>query len=447
MEPPSKIVILCNAAGNRLRYVADFLESTLAIKVQISIKPASSSEIHALLQKPENCVIHYGNQPLEGAFNIFEASLVGEYKIRPQVPAVIVKDNLTLIFPAPAGFDLPFDLFSAIFYLLSRYEEYLPFAPDQYGRFDAKQSLAFQHGFLEKPVVDQWLILFKSILEKRFPTLKFSRQEFRFVSTIDVDYPWAYLHKGFVHTAGGFIKHCLKFNFSELRQRTDVLRNRRPDPYDTYDYIRQIEQQYNFRSMFFFLLGNCGKYDTNYALSSPQFSKLLNDLKADRVIGIHPSFKSNKSLNLLKFEFNRLTRFLGKEPEISRQHFLMLRLPDTYRNLISLNVQTDYSMGYASRIGFRAGTSRPFRFYDLIRDEATSLVIHPFVVMDVTMRQYMNLSPGEATAKIGHLLESVRAVNGVFTSIWHNDSLSEHGVWRGWRVVFEEMVKKVKSEK
>jgi hypothetical protein len=44
--------------------------------------------------------------------------------------------------------DLPFDPLAATFYLVSRYEEYLPFIPDEHGRFPAKQSFAFSNGFL-----------------------------------------------------------------------------------------------------------------------------------------------------------------------------------------------------------------------------------------------------------------------------------------------------------
>ncbi len=52
--------------------------------------------------------------------------------------------------------DLPFDPFAASFYLVSRYEEYLPYQPDQFGRFPAKASVAYQNGFLKKPVVNHY---------------------------------------------------------------------------------------------------------------------------------------------------------------------------------------------------------------------------------------------------------------------------------------------------
>jgi hypothetical protein len=99
-------------------------------------------------------------------------------------------------------------------------------------------------------------------------------------------------------------------------------------------------------------------------------------------------------------------------------------------------------MGYATHIGFRAGTSLPFRFYDLGREEETGLLLHPFAVMDVTLRQYMRLRPDEAKVRIERLIDKVRITGGIFTSLWHNESLSEESEWKGWREVFEDMVKK-----
>ena len=225
--------------------------------------------------------------------------------------------------------------------------------------------------------------------------------------------------------------------------KLDVLRGKRPDPFDTYAYIREMENRYGFRSLFFFLYGNYGRYDNNYSLHNVHFRNLLEHLKQERVIGIHPSYKSNSHEHLLKAEADSFTRLLGKKPEISRQHFLILKLPYTYRQLIKLGIQEDYSMGYASDCGFRAGTSMPFRFYDLADECETPLLIHPFAIMDVTLRQYLGLDTAAASHRINQLIEKTRAVHGTFTSLWHNESLSEEGIWRGWRRVFEGMAGEV----
>lgn len=439
MVIPADITIISPEITPRLKYVTNFLSSALGVTFTVTPSPDSNHEF----PDTGRCIINYSDKPITGSFNIFAAGLLHESGIKQQEPGVIKRHEQTLLFPAPVTFDLPVDLFSAVFYLLSRYEEYLPFKPDRHGRFEADQSLAYRHNFLEEPVVDQWIEAFKSAMNLKYPELKFPRQVFRFVLTFDVDSPWAYLHKGTLRTACGLFKNAIKLNLSEIRHRLNVIRGKCPDPYDTYDYIRQTEQRFKCHSIFFFLAGNYGRYDVNYALDTVQFRNLIDCLKAERTIGIHPSYKANRSAGLLKSEFERFSQFLGKKPEISRQHFLILKLPDTYRRLISLGVHTDYSMGYASCIGFRAGTSMPFRFYDLMDECETQLLIHPFILMDVTLRQYLGLNPGEAIIRINRLVEKVKAVNGIFTSLWHNESLSEQGVWRGWRRVFESMIEKV----
>ncbi len=178
------------------------------------------------------------------------------------------------LFPAPEGFDLPFDLFSACFFLLSRYEEYLPFEPDQYGRFEADQSLAFRIGFLEEPVIDQWLILFKKLLQQKFPDLVFPAQTFRFISTFDIDNPWAFRHKGLIRNMAGSLKALWQGRYSDFRQRIAVLRGSLQDPFDNYEYIRSIEMKYHFTSVFFFLFGDYDRIDSNFARNTATVSKI-----------------------------------------------------------------------------------------------------------------------------------------------------------------------------
>lgn len=441
MKATPGIRIVCNKATPRLVYVAKFL-SEHALGSEVEVVTDQTGKTVPYLIDSGYVVIRYGHEPVDGIFSIFSTGLTDEQGITPHVPTALRVGRQTILFPAPDGYDLPFDLFSAIFYLLSRYEEYLPHKKDRYGRFEANQSHAFQNGYLGEPVIDQWLVMLKTTLKKRYPAIDFPARQFSFVSTIDVDNPWAYLNRGFLHTAGGLIKNLLRLDFSELHYRIRVLKHKQPDPFDTYGYILKMERQYGFRSRFFFLMGDYGKNDTNYAVDNVRFRKLVNSLKSSRLVGIHPSYKSNQKQNFLKSEFERFGNLLGKKPEISRQHFLVLRLPETYRNLAAFNIRADYSMGYAAHIGFRAGTSLPFRFYDLMGEAETSLLLHPFAVMDVTLRQYMGLKPHEAREKIELLIEKVKDAGGIYTSLWHNESLSEQGEWKYWREVFEQMVMK-----
>jgi hypothetical protein len=429
MNSAANINILCRNKTSRLEYVVLFLSETTGIHFSL-VTHVERPDPHAL-------IINYHEQPVRGAFNVYSTGLLFESGLKTFEPEVSNNQKGIYLFPAPAGFNIGFDIFSGIFFLLSRYEEYLPFKSDKFGRFEAGESLAFKKGFLSEPVVDQWMLLLQKSLTLSFPGLQFPERKYNLLATFDVDNPWAYLHKGILRTFFGLLKTIITIDYAGLTKRMNVFTGKMPDPFDTYAYISELENRTGVLSLFFFLSGSSGKHDTNYALPSPAFHKLLKQLHAHHKIGIHPSYKSNRCECLLQTEFDGFAKILGKKPDLSRQHFLILRLPETYQRLIDLGIKEDYTMGYATHTGFRAGTSLPFRFYDLHREVITDLIIFPFAVMDVTLKRYLQLNPDEAIDLIASLKNKIRAVNGTYTWLWHNESLSEQGEWNGWRKVFE----------
>lgn len=138
-------------------------------------------------------------------------------------------------------------------------------------------------------------------------------------------------------------------------------------------------------------------------------------------------------------EKDRLEDIIDRPVTQSRQHYLKLRFPKTYQNLLKLGIANDYTMGFASLAGFRAGTCTPFPFFDLSKNQCTELMIFPFQVMDVTLKNYMHLNPEKASQLIEELMLEVKKVDGTFISLWHNESLKESGQWAGWRKVFEKI--------
>ena len=103
-------------------------------------------------------------------------------------------------------------------------------------------------------------------------------------------------------------------------------------------------------------------------------------------------------------------------------------------------------MGFADAVGFRAGISVPYPFYDLERDHENELLIHPFCVMDTTLKKYLNLSPEEGLEQYKRLIDSIRAVDGTFSCIIHNQNLTDLYGWAGWREVYEQMADYAKQE-
>ena len=335
---------------------------------------------------------------------------------------------------------LPFDIFSASFYLVSRYEEYLPHIRDNHNRFLASGSDAFQQGFLHKPLVNSWSLKIRDILHERFPALTFTTPAYSFVPTIDIDAAYAYKNKGITRAIGGILKAFQNKNYDEVRQRVRVLARLEHDPFDTFGLQMQLQEKYKYRAMYFILLADYGPNDKNIPCNNRYFQNLIRYLSDYAEIGIHPSYASSMQPSLMVMETARLSKILKLEVEHSRQHFLKLTLPDSYRNLINNDISNDYTMGYADYAGFRASICTPFPFYDLDQDLPTNLIIHPFAAMDGTLKDYMNLTPEKATETINELIAEVKKVGGTFMPLWHNQSLNDEDEWKGWLKVYIKMV-------
>jgi hypothetical protein len=384
--------------------------------------------------------VSYTQQAIKDELFFYSRHLLFETGISEQNISVFDWEGNPVFFAAGKTSALPFDPFSCGFYLVSRYEEYLPHIRDSNDRFDAHNSLAYQHNFLEKPVVNQWAEMIRKKLSEKYPELKFPVKNYRYEPTIDIDNAYAYRQKGFMRTVGGYAKAFLKFDFEDIRMRTRVLTRTRKDPYDTYTYQLELQKKYSLKPVYFFLVGDYGVNDKNLSTQNRRFRELIRHISDYAEVGVHPSFGSNTEPSRLQTEISRLKNILHRDITQSRQHFLMLKFPNTYRNLLDRDITDDYSMGFANEIGFRAGICTPFNFYDLDLESETTLRIHPFAAMDATLNLYMHLSPDEALQKVKNLIAETKKVNGVFTSLWHNETLSDEKQWKGWKKVYEEIV-------
>lgn len=390
--------------------------------------------------------LSYTINPIADELFFTSRNLLFESGITEQNISIFEYNNEKVFFATGKASALPFDVFAASFFLVSRYEEYLPHIRDEHDRFDAKDSLAFQNNFLQKPLVNIWALWIKNALKNKYPQLQFPERKYQFVSTIDIDNAYAFREKGFTRSIGGYLKAFSKFDINEIKQRTKVLLGLEKDPYDTYDFQLEILRKHKFRSIYFFLLGDYGVNDKNLPIESKKFQSLIKMLGDYADVGIHPSYGSNKSKEQLKKEVGRLSKVLHRDVTKSRQHFLKLTLPETYRNLIDLDIKDDYTMGFASQVGFRASICTPFNFYDLDMELETKLKIHPFAIMEGTLKYYMKVKPEDAMKRIKPLIDEVKAVNGDFMSLWHNDTLNNQNLWTGWQKVYQEMVEYASSK-
>ncbi len=336
---------------------------------------------------------------------------------------------------------LPFDPFAASFYMLSRYEEYLPYKKDEHGRFNAHDSMAYRYRFLKKPVVNIWAYQIKKILKKRFPELIFKKRKFTFIPTYDIDVAFSYRSKGFIRSTGGYLKSLYTGNFRDIIHRSEVLLGQKVDPYDTYSYQINLHKKYDLQPLYFILFGKYGKYDKNLSVNNKKYQTLIKHLADYAEVGIHPSYAASKNLDLMSDEIKKLAQVLKKEVKSSRMHYLKMDLPATYRNLISMEITDDYTMGFASEPGFRAGTCDTFNFYDLDMDTETNLRIHPFTIMEGTLKDYKGIRANDAIQYIKPLIDEVKSVDGTLISLWHNATLNDHIDEGGWKAPYEDMIK------
>jgi hypothetical protein len=427
------ILVYTKEITNRIRYT---FELVLGQLLGLEYELTSETEAFHISTGPK---FSYTDKPLDEELFIYATPLLFQKGTRQTDVATVEWEGTKGLFPAPDHAHMPFDIFAASFYMVSRYEEYLPFIKDFYGRFPAQESLAYKEGFLEKPVVELWAQGLGKILKERLG-VEPAQRTYSFTPTIDVDSAFSYLNKGLIRTVGGYIMALQRFDIDEILERTKILMGSKKDPFDTFDLQFELHRKHGLKPIYFMLVGGYDEYDKNVSLKTLKFQELIKSVADSAEVGIHPSYASNINFSKLRKETDQLAAVLKRDISQSRQHFLKLEMPTTYQNLLEIEIEHDYTMGFASQPGFRAGTSTPFKFYNLDTEEISALTIHPFTVMDATLQYYLKLDAESAIQRIRESNDAVRSVNGTFVSLWHNNSLCEEREWKGWRRVYEELL-------
>ncbi|MEI6020448.1 MAG: polysaccharide deacetylase family protein [Bacteroidota bacterium] len=345
-----------------------------------------------------------------------------DHGIRDYPLEVIADADFLKVFMRSSAGDLPFDFFAASFWLLSRYEEHLPHKADHYNRFSFRSSLAYQYNFMQVPLVNLWLQVFKNKLLKRSPRLSFTNHKYSFLSTIDIDNAYQYKYKGFVRTMAGILSDK---RLSKTKERLKIILGFKNDPFDCYDFLIQTHQQNQINALFFILLGDYGPNDKNHSASDLRFQSLIKHLKDYAMVGIHPSFGSNKTSRQLQVEVHRLSSITHSLTTQSRQHFSMLKFPDTYQNLLQAGINADYSMGYTNYNGFRASYCYPFKWYSLENEATTPLTIHPFCLSENTLLSQTKNNHQLMLQQSKELIDEVKKYQGECISIFHNDNFDK----------------------
>lgn len=401
------IVIYTKQVTNRIKYAFDFVfVNYFGINYEIIFDatiPKNADKIY----------LNYSSEKLEGFYAIFQDDLLLEDSIHQQKLFVSSIQQMPVFFQTTKNFDLQFDIFSAIFYLVTRYEEYLPHTKDEHNRYKSSNSILANPAFNFSPIVEIWLNYFKQKLFTLNTTIPFKKIEFEYQPTFDIDNAFQFLGRNWLKNPPNiFDKNCIT-----------ILLKKEKDRFDTFKFINQEIIKYQLKPIFFFLLCDADKNDSNV---SPKSSLLHFQIKAfsKYSIGIHPSYTATNA-EKINSEKSLLEAVLQKPITLSRQHFLKLSFPETMHNLMRNKIEIDYSLAYPNTIGFRAGYSREIIFFDLSTNEVTNFTLQPTSWMDATYEYYQNiLTFEEITDNFLPFFNLLKKNNGKLVPIFHNDLLA-----------------------
>lgn len=398
--------------------------------LQIPIK--FTSEIEAFVAH-EGMKLSYGRQALGNEVFVQSVELLLEQGLSDIEIKMQDWEGTPCFFALAESSSIPFDIFAGTFYFLSRYEEYMPHVKDHQGRFPATESLAYQEGFLEMPIVDVWAYKFRDILQKHYPEEIFSSREFKTRNIISVTEAFSYKEKGIVRVFLGFLDDLIHLRIKYVIDRVRVVIGFKHDPYDNYSRIIKFLKKHRISLKFMFQVSDFSTYDRNINPNRLQFQSLMKSMADYAEVGLQPGYYATRKVEVLKKEKKRLENILKRPVESAMNNKYNLMLPEGYKNMAELEFKSDYSLGYPEVYGFRAGTCTPFLFYDLNLEITTPLLLHPYSLNNQAARF---LRETEVERSVWEIMQNVKQVNGTLIAVFSNEDFSEYAnAKRNYRIL------------
>lgn len=380
--------------------------------------------------------INYSTTEIAGVnCHIYPHGILRENEIKPQIIKIFEWKNKPAFFETSGS--IPFDLFAASFYLITRYEEWLPHQKDQYGRYLPEQSLAYQNGFLQFPLINYWLMQLKGELKMEMD------HRFSFRPSYDIDMAYSYLHHSSIRNILGYFKHLLNFKFAQLTERLQVLAGVQKDPYDVYEWLNLLHDSLQLKPLYFFLLSTKrNALHKNISPYSTALKNLIVGIAKNYTVGIHPSVVEKNKAEYLNKEKQLLERITNESIIHSRQHYIHLNFPETYETLLNEGIEADYSMGYPQLNGFRTSYTESFNWFNLATNHPTSLMVYPFCYMDATAIFHEKKTVIEAAKNLDDFYTLYQQYGGVFIPIFHNNFLTKQPAFIDWRNLYADFLLK-----
>lgn len=333
---------------------------------------------------------------------------------------------------------LGLDVFGSAFFMLTLYEEVIKADRDPRNRFPYTASLAFRSGFLDRPIVNEYVEILWACLSHLWPGLRRKQRQFQIYASHDVDAPFLWATAGITR----LVKECI---FAVTRSHSPSLlvnnvlewtkikaKGEKRDPYNTFNRIMDISEKHNLKSAFYFIAGNtAGGLDGDYRMEHPLILKLLRNIhRRGHEIGLHLSYNTFEDAVQTKKEFQHLKKVCasqGIEQERwgSRQHFLRWKTPVTFQYVSDAGLDYDTTVSFADTPGFRCGVCYEFPVFNVLTRQKLPVIERPLVVMDCTVTGARCMRPDmdvqKAINTILNYRNQCKRYHGNFTILWHNN--------------------------
>lgn len=350
------------------------------------------------------------------------------------------------------GYRIHYDILGLTYWMLARKEEVGNTKRDAHDRFPASASHAHKHGYLQRPIVDEWLNVLGQIIKWKWPLLALTPHSPSVRVSHDVDSPSRYGFRTLPALLRGMAGDVLRRrDFRGAAWAPWIRFNSRSrlhpmDPHNTFDWIMRTSETHGLKSAFYFICGRTNpRLDADYELSHPAICKLLSTIHArGHEIGLHASYDSYRNPEAVEKEIQHLRQVTAANGIVQtdwggRMHYLRWTQPATLRVLERAGLNYDSTLGYADQPGFRCGTCFEYQAIDPVTNETLRLRIRPLIAMDVTVLEAPYLELGltpSALALFEGLKQTCFRVGGVFELLWHNSTLT----WPEQRLLFTRII-------
>lgn len=426
------VLVYTHKITSRLRYTFNhFFESVLGIPVDFTTK----LEIFIAQSGPK---MSYTHTPLGNEFFVNSNSLLFEQGVKGFDIKVSQWDNVPCFFQCDQNSMIPYDVFSCSFYLMSRYEEYLPHVKDELGRFTSDQCLAVQNNFLESPVIDLWAKKFYELFVKKFPELLIDEiPSNSLIPLIDVVSPYKYKHKSFLRNLAQVILNISKFKLWIILEHIMVLLGLWKDPWNNFDDFLSFFSKTKFKPRFFFLFSKISYYDQGISVFNSHFHSLIKYVADYHKSSLLVSTEARQKARSFKTELERFEKIIHRNTKFLRFNSGVTSVFDTYRNVLGMEEMVDFSLGYHDRIGYRASTAVPFRFYDLENEVETALVLYAVVAGEDSLRK---MDAHSAFQKLKQLEDQIPTSTGVHVFSVSNAIFSSNNSNKSWKQAYKNYI-------